>query len=66
MVCAGAFCLVVSETLLTFGAVAQIAEVADTLPAASRIPQSGPPGRSNVHKKTDAQGLQGKAREPRL
>ena len=62
LVRAGAFRLVASETLLTFGAVAQITGVADALPAARRDPAERSARSIECAQKADAQGLQGNAR----
>jgi len=51
-----------SETLLTFGAVAQITRVADALPAARQDPAERSARSIECAQKADAQGLGGKAR----
>ena len=76
LVCAGAFCLIASETLLTFGALAQITTagggsgatvrlVAETLPAAKQDPAERlcQVDRRMCLFEADAQGLQGKTRK---
>ena len=62
LVRAGAFCLMASETLLTFGAVAQITRVADALPAARRDPAERSARSIECAQEADAQGVGGKAR----
>ena len=63
LVCAGAFCLIASETLLTSGVVAQITKVAETLPAAKQDPAERSARSIECAQKADAQGLQGKTRK---
>jgi psiF repeat len=77
LVCAGAFCLIASETLLTFGALAQITTagiegassagggsvVAETLPAAKQDPAERSARSIECAQKADAQGLRGKTRK---
>ena len=62
LVRAGAFRLIASETLLTFGAVAQITAVADALPAARQDPAERSARSIECAQKADAQGVGGKAR----
>ena len=59
LVRAGAFCLIASETLLTFGAVAQITAVADALPAARRDPAERSARSIECAQEADAQGVGG-------
>ena len=71
LVCAGAFGLIASETLLTSVAVAQITtpaaaplrRVAETLPAAKPDPAERSARSIECAQKADAQGLQGKTRK---
>jgi hypothetical protein len=63
LVCAGALCLIASETLLTFGAVAQTTRVAETFPAAKQDPAERSARSIECAQKADAQGLQGKTRK---
>ena len=78
LVCAGAFCLIASETLLTSGAVAQITtaggvpsagsvvtvrRVAETLPAAKQDPAERSARSIECAQKAEAQGLQGRTRK---
>ena len=74
LVWAAAFCLIASETLLTFGALAQITTagggsgatvrlVAETLPAAKQDPAERSARSIECAQKADAQGLQGKTRK---
>ena len=61
-VCAGALCLIASEALLTFGAVAQLTVVAEALPAAKPDPAERSARSTECAQKADVQGLQGKTR----
>jgi hypothetical protein len=62
LACSGALCLIASEALLTFDAVAQTTTVAETIPAAMPDPAERSARSIECAQKADAQGLQGKTR----